>query len=342
MFPTDGEGYEDLRLPPLDVLMVWHSHMLNPRTYLEDSIRYTKHALWRTAFPWRDVYESIDDESFEYSRKEADAFLKQTGRPWNPLDDESLKVIKCPKCTATKTVSWTRPPASSTPEAMRAFLSEDTGFSGQSFYLGCACGSVITHERLRVGKFQDDAMQLLENRRPLPGTILSAWGEPQCTSRGKSIVTHDPFFPNRVVETRPEFRPHALREISPELTVEGLKVMFQEVLKNRVEVAYINAAQRQPSFVAKTSRIAVRKMLSHYWDNSSVFGLDLVGAVMRQGTFVQKMAKLDWLHSPSVVSTTQRLIVKYHRFVLLSADSPGKTVVPTLDVDLAWVSSSSL
>jgi hypothetical protein len=99
----------------------------------------------------------------------------------------------------------------------------------------------------------------------------------------------------------------------------------------------VNSQQQNPSRIAKGSRIAVRKVLSHYWDNSSVFGIDLVGAVLRQGTFVQKMHKLDWLHSPNIMSTVQRLIVKYHRFVRLAAEHPKQTVVPTLDIDLAWV-----
>lgn len=34
-------------------------------------------------------------------------------------------------------------------------------------------------------------------------------------------------------------------------------------------------------------------MMSRYWDNSSPFALDLVGAVVRQGTFFQKMDKLN-------------------------------------------------
>lgn len=121
------------------------------------------------------------------------------------------------------------------------------------------------------------------------------------------------------------------------LTVEILKVKFQNMMLIQSDVMLVNAQQKKQYFIAKSSRIAVRKVLSHYWDNSSVFGIDLVGAVLRQGTFVQKMAKLDWLHSPSLMSTVQRLIVKYHRFVRLAADYPKKTVVPTLDVDLAWV-----
>jgi hypothetical protein len=64
-FSTKGEEYNDkpnFKLPPLDALMIWHSYMLNPRIYLDDSVRYTKHTLWRTSFPWKLIYKSIDDE----------------------------------------------------------------------------------------------------------------------------------------------------------------------------------------------------------------------------------------------------------------------------------------
>lgn len=57
-----------------------------------------------------------------------------------------------------------------------------------------------------------------------------------------------------------------------------------------------------------------------------------------QGTFVQKMWKLNWLRSPGLMATVQRAIIKYHRFVGLTVDNPKQSVVPTLDVDLAWVS----
>ena len=45
-------------LPPVDVLMVWHSHMLNPRAYLEDCLRNGQMHMWRTALcgkRWRTV-----------------------------------------------------------------------------------------------------------------------------------------------------------------------------------------------------------------------------------------------------------------------------------------------
>jgi hypothetical protein len=121
------------------------------------------------------------------------------------------------------------------------------------------------------------------------------------------------------------------------LNMDALKLKLQNVMRSPSDVVLVNAEQHKPSFIAKPSRIAVRKVLSHYWDNSSVFGIDLVAAVLRQGTFVQKMSQIDWLHSPNLMSTVQRLIVKYHRFVRLAAAWPGRIVVPTLDVDLAWV-----
>jgi hypothetical protein len=48
------------------------------------------------------------------------------------------------------------------------------------------------------------------------------------------------------------------------------------------------------------------------------------------------MHNIAWFRSPAAQSTMARLCVKYERFFGLFATNPGKTVVPTLDVDLAW------
>jgi hypothetical protein len=289
--------------------------MLNPRTYLEDCVRYTKQTLWRTQFPWEVIYRSIDNETFEYTQNDelvTLSFLQTTEHHWDPLRDGKLKKVTCPRCVKVN--------------------------EGQAFrHLCWSCGFAITHEKLRVGKFIDDAFNVVDKRRPLAGTILNSWGQPAQSTTGKKLGTHDAFFPSRIVEKGIGFKPHQLRAQADQLTVEALKAKFTLLLHARGELEIINSEQKVPGFVAKPSKIAVRKVLSHYWDNSSYFGIDLVGAVLRQGSFVQKMRKLDWLHSPSVITIVPRLIVKYHRFVRLAADNPQKTVVPTLDVDLAWV-----
>ena len=83
-------------------------------------------------------------------------------------------------------------------------------------------------------------------------------------------------------------------------------------------------------------KFAMRKMMSRYWNNSSMFAFDLVGAVIRQGMFIEKMHAIDWLHSPAVQSTMERLPTKYDRFFDILALKKGKMAVPTLDVDLVW------
>ncbi|KAJ4361845.1 hypothetical protein N0V83_010786 [Neocucurbitaria cava] len=341
-FPTEGDSLghnSKFRLPPLDVLMVWHAHILNPRIYLEDCIRHSKHALWRTSFPWQRIYEAVDNDTFEYNQEDTYSFEKATGHYWDAHQDvsQTSKNIDCPQCATKLLVPWTRPPESGSQATMDSYLTSDTGYAAPAFQEECSkCRLIVTHEKLRVGKFIDDAYSLLNERRPLPGTILNIWGEPQCTTIGKNLSSHDAFFPNRVISKLSRFWPASLREEMKTLTVEKLKKMFQQVLKSKSDLTYVNSSQHKPEFVARGSKIAVRKLLSHYWDNSSIFGIDLVGAVLRQGTFVQKMHKLDWIHSPSYITTVQRLIVKYHRFVRLAALSPKQTVVPTLDVDLAW------
>lgn len=86
----------------------------------------------------------------------------------------------------------------------------------------------------------------------------------------------------------------------------------------------------------RAERVSIRKMMSRYWENSSIFALDLIGAVIRQGTFIEKMHTIDWIHSPALASTEQRLMEKYDRYFAILARHPGQLVVPTLDVDLAW------
>jgi hypothetical protein len=48
------------------------------------------------------------------------------------------------------------------------------------------------------------------------------------------------------------------------------------------------------------------------------------------------MHSINWVHAPNAHGIIQRLVLKYTRFFSLFASYPGKTAVPTLDVDLAW------
>lgn len=92
----------------LDVLMVWHAFMLNPRNYLEDCIRFGLKHLWASGMPWPAVNEAIDT-SFKYTVPEEgkETFCNMTGLSWNNADDPMSKTLYCPRCTQKLDIPWT-------------------------------------------------------------------------------------------------------------------------------------------------------------------------------------------------------------------------------------------
>lgn len=58
-------------LPPIDVLMVLHSFMLNPRTFLRECLKYNMTPLWRAGFPWELINQYIDESTYQYNAPES-------------------------------------------------------------------------------------------------------------------------------------------------------------------------------------------------------------------------------------------------------------------------------
>lgn len=58
--------------------------------------------------------------------------------------------------------------------------------------------------------------------------------------------------------------------------------------------------------------------------------------VKRQASFVDKMHGHLWICSPAVGGTMRRAVDRYDKFLKLFVLYPGKTLVPTLDIDLVW------
>lgn len=92
-----------------DVLMVWHTFMLNPRYYLEDCMRLGLDNVWATGMPWSTIDKTINPE-FNYVVSEeckADFAKHCAGHAWENEKDEMFKFVKCPKCHTTCRVRWT-------------------------------------------------------------------------------------------------------------------------------------------------------------------------------------------------------------------------------------------
>ncbi len=311
--------------------MVLHAYMLNPRDFLEDCIRFGKINFWATGLPWNLIDSCIDNACFDYvaSAEAIRAFETQTGLMWNNLHDGDDKLISCPGCQKNVKCAWT-----STYPYSRG-LEDRSGYADKGFCVQCtSCGTSITHNLLRVAKFRKDVQLLLKDRRPMPGTILSLKGLPLKDS-GKS--SHEASFPNRLIAAGSQTR---LMDLSYPSSGDGSGL---DSVRNKIEGALRDKTlirKAESSFLtaklSPTAKIAIRRMLAHYWDNSSVFALDLVGAVIRQGSFIQQMHAIDWIHSPTLAGTMERSISKYYRYFSILANHPENFAVPTLDIDLVW------
>lgn len=91
----------------IDVLMVWHAFMLNPRNYLEDCIRFGLKDLWTTGMPWKAVNACIDSRFNYEAPLEAQAdFVNKTGHNWDNALDSFVKKLSCPRCSQQLEIPW--------------------------------------------------------------------------------------------------------------------------------------------------------------------------------------------------------------------------------------------
>ncbi|KAI9847712.1 MAG: hypothetical protein M1837_001960 [Sclerophora amabilis] len=332
-------------LPPLDVLMVWHAYMLNPRCFFEDCLRYGKKDFWVTGMPWEAIDNCIDNSSFDYTPngEARRQFEKATALAWDNLDDPMEKTVTCPLCQEDATVPWTSCTYANYLEAeVRRveyfFAVSGTGYADRKFNLHCArCQTSITHEVLRAQKFRRDVELLLSDDLPMPGTILAISGVAENASRRDGLRRRPESFPNRLLRAglKDEVIKLGDRCGNRSASIHDIVDAVSAAILDKKMVRNANDHLLNSKIIRK-EKIAIRKMFAHYWDNSSPFGIDLVGAVIRQGSFVEKMDSIDWIHSPAVKSTMRHLTQKYERFFEIMKQHPGRVVVPTLDVDLAW------
>lgn len=88
--------------------MVFHSHMLNPRGFLEDCMRFQASNMWTAGMPWQQVNNLIDLE-FNYNATEPTKVMwnVQMRRAWENAEDSMVKRISCPCCKQSVDIPWT-------------------------------------------------------------------------------------------------------------------------------------------------------------------------------------------------------------------------------------------
>lgn len=94
-------------IPPIDVIMVWHTHFLNPRHYLNDCLRLGKLYLWE-GFPWAAVDECIDgDLEFYPTASAVTSWTNLTSQPWTNEDGRDEVTLACISCDTPYEHPWT-------------------------------------------------------------------------------------------------------------------------------------------------------------------------------------------------------------------------------------------
>ncbi|KAH9483132.1 Glycine-rich domain-containing protein 1 [Psilocybe cubensis] len=308
-------------LPPLDVIMVWHSYMLNPRWYAEDCMRIDACKNLKSMEPA--FCELLLDPSpilsEAPSKSRLDNWKYLTGLGFNLLDEMAnmkTKSILCPMCNTALDVDYIN--------------KEGTGYLQQKFSAvcvkdGCSFGE-INKEKLALGKLARD-LAMKTSDAPgdhLPGTFFTASSAD--VKKGQKIkkilhweIVHAS---NKTpAEANYTYGSHDLY-----LAIMSFSKYSLSPMREQMGLPY------QPRLVSR--------IMSAYNDEK-IYSVELVGAVLRQGSFVNKMHGLGWTKSgffdePGDELVLQHGLARYHAFLDLMSSSPVSFFVPTLDIDLIW------
>ena len=305
-------------MPPLDVILVWHSFLLNPKACYDTFMRnqFLEFAFY--AFPLHRLNLAIDNHLFEYVPEEkAKLAYLEVVKPYS--DDltydfvgfsmwEQLTDIYCPICQEMLLQSV---PVTNT---------EETGFADPNFKMAANCFDCpcefsldITHQELCKRQLYAD----VKGFKMLPGTYKYLSG----------VIGERKFRERKAIFVKSEIKHMVHKEL--------LKIDKTNLLEYIVE----------ESTKTEIGQITRKTILRHYLKMNLVHLLvvqgfeiheDLVGCVMRQERFVVKMNEMDWLHSPTINESLVESRLRYSRFFKLASDLYGGMLTPTLDIDLIW------
>jgi len=329
--PQAASPFTPGNIPPLDVLMVLHAYMLNPRDFLEDCLRNRHLWLWKAGFPWAAVEScTTDDLDFTPPPDAVDLFESQTGKKWNSQNEKDYKSIPCLCCGSPCHIPWT---TAKQPGDFERPFEDGVGFADGNFRFQCShCSFCLTHEILKLEKFRRDVKELVKSDIPMPGTVLPASGVHYHTAETQHTYVNHTLTAlglEKILEATNYIK-------DPGKSMDDVRTLIEGVYDDRHTRKLIANRSSMNERTRFFQRMSFRRMMGSYWNNHSLFKLDLVGAVLRQGTFIRKMDEIDWLHSPALEHTMTTSIQKYAVFLYIASDNVGRMAVPTLDVDLAW------
>ncbi|PCH42480.1 hypothetical protein WOLCODRAFT_120640 [Wolfiporia cocos MD-104 SS10] len=324
MHNTNGSRNWDAEfIPPLDVLMVWHAYMLNPIWYAEDCQRIP---LMQTFQKMGDkllpTVMNLEDVSlFQPSHRLASFWLARTHTRFDPIEaaaETTHRTIKCSQCLALVEVPY--------------LTTAGNGYTQHSFSMLCpTCNHAITKESLALTKFVNDLIAGLDvssAKVPTPMNYLAG----TLHSHTDMNNTHG------AAEIKRELlQLTVFRRQGPD-TDDGWRRKIQNTLGYSIK----NVPRTLYYFTSRdvSHKRAINRVLNAYTDDRP-FSVDLVGAIIRQGSFIDKMYEFGWTDSAFYQDENEQIVLehaiaRYHAFLDLISTSATPLYVPTLDIDLVW------
>lgn len=323
-----------LFLPPPDVLMVWHAYRLNPGWYLEDSARLPSLLRLETVagslFPCllsSDAQRGSGLQRFQRSLMD-EVEYDRLGEPssedhvnqWTHLTDMLYDAFE-------GILEWNRHNVTcafcQVQTSTKLIADDGSGYLQSSFRVRCSeCEKELDREVLGVAKFaRTFVLSDNTNASLLAGTLHTPASPTDVTKAAsiKQVVNQSRFLARPPGSTPAQWQIHIGDSCKWNLST------LLEKLGHRMEF--------------KGGKMLEKMKKAYSVDRP--FSLDLVGAVLRQASFIEKMARLGWTESGCFTSATNEIVLlhavaRYHSFLNLMSSRPTHFLVPTLDIDLAW------
>ncbi|KAG6908089.1 hypothetical protein DXG01_006180 [Tephrocybe rancida] len=254
------------------------------------------------------------------------------GRSFDLMEDASrhrVKTIACPLCRKLHEIPYIHV--------------SGTGYFQNRFFVACCAKSYsIVLGTLALRKFAEDLVREDEGARTyFAGTVR--------TTQTSEDLSHAQFIKEQFLSVDSLKRPAGTS--TPEEWITSIIHVARGSFTNLTYQLPLKTPEtREPLFVPFPSAISTMesnkscllsdRILAAYGARGP-FSVDLVGAVIRQGSFIKKMYDLKWTEptffdGPDDELALQHAIARYHGFLDLMAAAPSSFHVPTLDIDLAW------
>lgn len=280
-------------MPPLDILMVWHAHMMHPWAYTDDCSRLGRMKLWNMSFPWQAINEIIDRQflyNADWATKEF--FSLYTPVAWNSLDEKfRRKHITCYFCSNGGAAPFDCP------------RTKDIDFVNPNFNMVCPnCDSRTTHDSLRLVQFRRDISAFQDKSVYLPGTVL----DPITGDLGNTKNTN--------------FHPHFNELMLKGSVLKRLSschdfTSAKQLVKKQIQSTYRFNSHKKTEATSSSDRV-----FACYEHDSLPFSIDLDAAIVRQAEFAKNVSN-NWLYEPSVKQLVDDMVTGYQE-----AFKEGKSV----------------